>query len=174
MYRVIFEDSASRTTRWYYDIERLLGLCICVTIFDSSFFSRRKRGTRGEQFVLGRRTCKRLSSSRHRTYFSPFNLFLTRLLLRLFRTLNFKYDKELILLMNLGYLWSLQKVSEDNKFLDITLSPVLVSLCSKVSFLKFPFIKFPLNPSLATTTNCHSTFSSQPISEDFVSRSIKL
>ena len=32
--------------------------------------------------------------------------------------------------------------------------------------------KIVLEPYTAKTTNCHSTFSLQPISEDFVSRSI--
>ena len=67
--------------------------------------------------------------------------------------------------MKLAYLWCLEKFSEDNKFLDITLS-----------HSQFPQIsmKFPrLNPSLTATTNCHSDFSLQ-VSEDFVSRSIKL
>ena len=65
--------------------------------------------------------------------------------------------------MNLAYLWCLEKFSEDNKFLDITLS-----------HCQFPqiSIKFPrLNPSLTATTNCHSNFSLQ-LSEDFVTGNI--
>ena len=68
MYRGLFEDSASRTTRWYEDFNDYSGYVFLLEFLTLAYLA----GAKEVHEILGRRTCKRLSSSRQRTYFSPF------------------------------------------------------------------------------------------------------